>query len=121
MHDFWLLLLLEAAKLVFIYWPEKNCPEAELVVYRMECREACGACCIAPSISSPIPGAHPEGKPANLRCGHLDEQFRCAIFGSPERPILCERFQADEEVCGSSREQALQLITALEIATGAEQ
>ncbi|MBF7801077.1 YkgJ family cysteine cluster protein, partial [Klebsiella pneumoniae] len=29
----------------------------------MECRTDCGACCIAPSISSPIPGM-PQGKPA---------------------------------------------------------
>ncbi|NYZ53719.1 YkgJ family cysteine cluster protein, partial [Escherichia coli] len=30
----------------------------------MECRPGCGACCTAPSISSPIPGM-PDGKPAN--------------------------------------------------------
>ncbi|HNV09555.1 MAG TPA: YkgJ family cysteine cluster protein, partial [Dokdonella sp.] len=29
----------------------------------MSCRSGCGACCIAPSISSPIPGM-PNGKPA---------------------------------------------------------
>ncbi|MGU7695722.1 YkgJ family cysteine cluster protein, partial [Escherichia coli] len=29
----------------------------------MECRPDCGACCTAPSISSPIPGM-PDGKPA---------------------------------------------------------
>ncbi|MCF5019628.1 YkgJ family cysteine cluster protein, partial [Pseudomonas lactis] len=29
----------------------------------MKCREGCGACCIAPSISSPLPGM-PQGKPA---------------------------------------------------------
>ncbi|HAI50813.1 MAG TPA: zinc/iron-chelating domain-containing protein, partial [Enterobacteriaceae bacterium] len=28
----------------------------------MECRPDCGACCIAPSISTPIPGM-PHGKP----------------------------------------------------------
>jgi Fe-S-cluster containining protein len=27
----------------------------------MDCRAGCGACCIAPSISSPIPGM-PDGK-----------------------------------------------------------
>ncbi|MGO2368564.1 MAG: YkgJ family cysteine cluster protein, partial [Serratia sp. (in: enterobacteria)] len=32
----------------------------------MDCRADCGACCIAPSISSPIPGM-PNGKPANTR------------------------------------------------------
>lgn len=30
-----------------------------------ECRPGCGACCIAPSISSPIPGM-PEGKAAGV-------------------------------------------------------
>ncbi|MGR5456700.1 YkgJ family cysteine cluster protein, partial [Vibrio alfacsensis] len=29
----------------------------------MDCRLGCGACCIAPSISSPIPGM-PNGKPS---------------------------------------------------------
>ncbi|HLV28200.1 MAG TPA: YkgJ family cysteine cluster protein, partial [Burkholderiaceae bacterium] len=29
----------------------------------MDCRPHCGACCTAPSISSPIPGM-PQGKPA---------------------------------------------------------
>ncbi|MCR3872443.1 YkgJ family cysteine cluster protein, partial [Pseudomonas aeruginosa] len=28
----------------------------------MQCRAGCGACCIAPSISSPLPGM-PAGKP----------------------------------------------------------
>ena len=32
----------------------------------MECRSSCGACCIAPSINSPIPGM-PHGKPAGVR------------------------------------------------------
>jgi hypothetical protein len=31
------------------------------------CRPGCAACCIAPSISSPIPGM-PHGKPAGVRC-----------------------------------------------------
>ena len=50
-----------------------------------ECRVGCGACCIAPSIETPFFGM-PEGKPAGVRCVHLDEQNRCAIFGRPERP-----------------------------------
>ena len=31
----------------------------------MPCRDGCGACCIAPSITSPIPGM-PHGKPAGM-------------------------------------------------------
>ena len=50
----------------------------------MDCRAGCGACCIAPSISSPIPGM-PEGKPAGVRCVQLDEEDRCkTIPGVPE-------------------------------------
>ncbi|NBX68342.1 MAG: YkgJ family cysteine cluster protein, partial [Proteobacteria bacterium] len=37
----------------------------------MECRIGCGACCIAPSISSPLPGM-PHGKPAGVRCVNLN-------------------------------------------------
>ena len=36
----------------------------------MQCRAGCGACCIAISISSPIPGM-PLGKPAGVRCVQL--------------------------------------------------
>ena len=43
----------------------------------------CGACCIAPSITSPIPGM-PHGKPAGIPCVQLDEDFGCRLFGKPE-------------------------------------
>ena len=45
----------------------------------LACRDGCGACCIAPSISSPIPDM-PAGKPAGVRCAQLDEHARCRIF-----------------------------------------
>lgn len=79
----------------------------------MKCREQCGACCIAPSISSPIPGM-PDGKPAGVRCIHLSADYRCLIYGHPERPRVCEQFKADEEVCGTSREEAMILLGTLE-------
>ncbi len=79
----------------------------------MECREKCGACCIAPSISSPIPGM-PEGKPAGVPCIHLTEDFACAIFDSPERPEVCWRFAAETLVCGRNRQDALQILMSLE-------
>ncbi|QKZ03848.1 MULTISPECIES: YkgJ family cysteine cluster protein [Pseudomonas] len=75
----------------------------------MMCREGCGACCIAPSISSPIPGM-PQGKPAGQRCVQLNADNLCQLFGRPERPAVCGGFQADPEVCGESTEQAIQLI-----------
>ena len=81
-----------------------------------ECRQQCGACCIAPSIKGPIPGM-PEGKPAGVHCINLDEFYSCRLFGKPERPLLCEQFQAEVSVCGAHREQALALITTLEHAT----
>jgi len=82
----------------------------------MECRPGCGACCIAPSISSPIPGM-PEGKPAGVRCVQLDESNLCRVFGDSERPAVCSRFSATNEECGDEREEALIALAALEAAT----
>lgn len=82
----------------------------------MNCRAGCGACCIAPSISSPIPGM-PNGKAAGERCVHLTPDYLCAIFGQPERPQVCSAFAADPEVCGSSREEAIRLLGWLERVT----
>jgi uncharacterized protein len=82
----------------------------------MECRAGCGACCIAPSIKTAIPGM-PEGKPAGVRCIQLDNDYRCRLFSSSERPGVCSQFKAEHAVCGDSRGQAIQLLMALEIAT----
>jgi Fe-S-cluster containining protein len=82
----------------------------------MECRAGCGACCIAPSITSPIPGM-PHGKPAGMRCLQLDANNYCLIFGMPERPAVCSTFHADVEVCGNNAEQAIQLLGWLEQST----
>jgi len=78
----------------------------------MECRTGCGACCIAASISSPIPGM-PGGKPSGVRCIHLTDDYRCAIFDSPTRPKVCSGFQPEPEFCGSNREEALSILYAL--------
>lgn len=82
-----------------------------------ECRAGCGACCIAPSISSPIPGM-PQGKPAGVRCVQLDENNLCRLFGMSERPTVCERFTATESICGANRDQALFTLQQLERETG---
>lgn len=79
----------------------------------MDCRPGCGACCIAPSISSPIPGM-PNGKPAGVRCIQLDEHERCKIFNHPERPAVCGSLQASTTMCGDSREQAMRWLGWLE-------
>jgi uncharacterized protein len=82
----------------------------------MDCRVGCGACCIAPSISSPIPGM-PNGKPAGVRCIHLTSDHRCALFGKPERPEVCNRLQPSKQMCGHSTKEALIYLTYLERAT----
>ncbi|WP_081933431.1 YkgJ family cysteine cluster protein [Shewanella mangrovi] len=79
----------------------------------MDCRAGCGACCIAPSISSYIPGM-PDGKPAGTRCVQLDENNLCRLFGLPERPKVCIQFSPTRDVCGSTNEEAYQIITLLE-------
>lgn len=75
----------------------------------MKCREGCGACCIAPSITTPIPGM-PNGKPAGERCLHLSTEQLCGLFGRPERPAVCGAFQAEPDVCGSNQDEAIRLI-----------
>jgi len=82
----------------------------------MNCRAGCGACCIAPSISSPIPGM-PAGKLAGERCLHLSELNLCGLFGHPSRPTVCSDFHADPSVCGDSQAEAIQLLGWLEQAT----
>ena len=82
----------------------------------MDCRIGCGACCIAPSISSPIPGM-PDGKPAGVRCVQLDEDNRCNLFGKPERPAVCVRLRPSLAMCGADREEAMATLSMLEFAT----
>ena len=80
---------------------------------KTECR-MCGACCIAQSISSIIPGTG-RGKPAGVRCVHLSEENRCLIYS--ERPDVCREFSATKELCGSSFKEAMANLSWLEEAT----
>ena len=80
------------------------------------CRTGCGACCIAPSISSAIPGM-PQGKPAGVPCVQLDDALRCRLFGHPERPVFCGTLKPGADMCGASRAEAMALLSALERAT----
>ena len=82
----------------------------------MDCRSGCGACCIAPSISSPIPGM-PQGKPAGVRCVQLDDANRCRLFGKPERPPVCSRLKAEPVMCGRDAAEAMRTLAAWEIAS----
>ncbi len=63
--------------------------------YTMDCRIGCGACCIAPSISSALPG----------------------MFGKPERPEVCNRLQPSEDMCGRSAQEAFIRLASLERVT----
>jgi Fe-S-cluster containining protein len=82
----------------------------------MPCRAGCGACCIAPSITSAIPGM-PDGKPAGARCVQLTADNRCAIFGDPRRPAVCARLQPEPVMCGNDAQQALRWLDELEALT----
>jgi len=84
-----------------------------------DCRPGCGACCIAPSISSSLPGL-PQGKAAGLPCPHLTSGMRCAIFGDPGRPATCGSLKRLPEMCGSSREEALAHLDRMERMTKPE-
>lgn len=79
----------------------------------MECRLYCGACCIAPSISSSIPGME-NGKKAGERCIQLDENNLCKIFNDPRRPSVCGNLKPCKDMCGDSAEEALAFLTLLE-------
>lgn len=82
----------------------------------MDCRPGCGACCIAPSISSPIPGM-PDGKPAGMRCVQLSAANLCLLFGRPERPQVCRSLRPAVESCGNDAAAALAYLGWLERAT----
>lgn len=85
----------------------------------MQCRPGCGACCIAPSITTPIPGM-PHGKPAGVRCVQLLADLRCALFGQPERPAVCASLRPEPAMCGTSRTEALHYLAQLDAATRPE-
>lgn len=86
---------------------------------QLSCRDGCGACCIAPSIASPLPGM-PDGKPAGVPCAQLLADYRCAVFGRPERPAFCGGLRPSAEMCGDSRGAALQWLARLEVLTAPE-
>ena len=83
----------------------------------MECREYCGACCIAISISSFIPGM-PKGKSGGIPCVNLLHDMRCRVYN--RRPDVCRNFMADPDYCGNSREEALRILADIELKTGAQ-
>jgi len=77
------------------------------------CRSHCAACCIAPSISSPMQ-LLPHGKPAGVPCPHLNADLGCVLFGKAERPAVCSGLQPSREMCGENRQDALAYLAQLE-------
>jgi len=59
----------------------------------------------------------PQGKPAGVRCVQLDEASRCRLFGDPRRPRVCGSLMPSLEMCGQTREQAMEYLLRLERAT----
>lgn len=82
----------------------------------MECRVGCGACCIAASISCPIPGM-PDGKPSGVRCVQLTPDNRCKLYGKPERPAVCVHLRPETAMCGEGFDQAMSNLLSMEAAT----
>ncbi|MCL2154962.1 MAG: YkgJ family cysteine cluster protein [Leptospirales bacterium] len=76
----------------------------------MNCNQ-CGACCIAPSISSIIPKTG-KNKPAGQRCVHLSNEMKCLIYA--DRPTVCRDFTPTEELCGNSFSEAFTNLENLE-------
>jgi hypothetical protein len=56
----------------------------------------------------------PDGKPAGVRCIHLNNQMQCEIFHSPMRPRVCSGFKAETIVCGESQKDAIETLSLLE-------
>lgn len=83
------------------------------------CRPGCGACCIAVSISSAIPGMA-FGKPAGMRCVNLSSSNTCVIHSAADYPAVCRNLKPSFEMCGNSREDAMAYLERLEILTRPE-
>jgi hypothetical protein len=63
-------------------------------------------------ISTPIPGMA-DGKPAGVKCIHLIDDYKCAIYNDPGKPKVCTDFKAEPEFCGSTQEEAMMILFSL--------
>jgi len=59
----------------------------------------------------------PHGKPAGMPCVQLLPDYRCALFGQPERPAVCASLRPTESMCGAKRDEAMNYLRGLELAT----
>ena len=63
-----------------------------------------------------MPGM-PYGKPAGVRCLHLNEDRLCTLYESPERPDICRRFAPELAFCGANFDDAIEKFSVLELET----
>jgi hypothetical protein len=54
------------------------------------------------------------GKPSGVRCLHLLDNNKCALFGDPARPQVCSDYQAEPAFCGRNRNEAIEILYSLE-------
>ena len=59
----------------------------------------------------------PNGKPAGVRCIQLLDDFKCALFGKPQRPDFCGGLQPNLEKCGETQTYSITWLSNLERAT----
>jgi hypothetical protein len=53
-------------------------------------------------------------KPAGIPCVHLLPDYRCALFGKPERPAVCASLRPVQSMCRGDRNEALAYLNDLE-------
>jgi Fe-S-cluster containining protein len=82
----------------------------------MECRKGCGACCVAISISSPLPNM-PYGKKAGVRCLNLSKDNTCSLHNTSDYPDVCKNLRPDLEMCGETNNEAFYYLEKLESLT----
>jgi len=60
----------------------------------------------------------PNGKLAGQACENLDlESYRCNLWETDQYPVFCRGFKPDVDFCGSTRQEAEQILTFLEVST----
>jgi hypothetical protein len=99
-----------------VQWIHRIAPLALGPIGAMDCRPGRAACCIAPSLSTPVPGM-PGGKPAGVPWAQLTAERRCTLFADPRRPAVCARLVPSAEMCRTDAAEALAWLAELQRAT----
>jgi hypothetical protein len=53
------------------------------------------------------------GKEAGVRCIHLMDDYKCALFGDDSRPKVCSEYEAEPDFCGNDRDEAFRILYSL--------